>query len=82
MKKAKLMLSALGVIALLGSAFAFKASTFNQNFIYTGTAGSGVCTTLITFRAICSGTKTFAASTTSLTSGCPDQRVCTLDINN
>jgi len=82
MKKARLMLSALGVIAVLGSAFAFKASTFSQDVVYTGTLGSGVCTTPTSFRAITSGTKNFAASTTSLASHCPDERVITLDVNN
>jgi len=85
MRKAKLMLSSLGVIAVLGSAFAFKTSNFNQYVVYTGTLGSGVCTTPTSFRVIvCSGpgTPNFAASTTSLASGCPNARVMTLDVNN
>ena len=81
MKKAKLMLSALGVVAVLASAFAFSAPKFDQNVIYTGTLGSGVCTTPTSFRAITSGTKNFAASTTSKATNCPDERVIILDVN-
>jgi hypothetical protein len=41
MKKAKLMLSAIAILAVVGGAFAFKASSFNQFF---RTAVNGQCT--------------------------------------
>lgn len=72
MKKAKLMLSALGVCAVLASAFAFSANKFSTHFIYTGALNSGKCETLANGRAISNGTPNAAASTVSLASGCPD----------
>ena len=43
MKKAKIMLSALTVLAFLSTGFAFKAKTFTEHVLYTG-ANSLDCT--------------------------------------
>ena len=42
MKKAKLMLSAIAIVGVLGGAFAFKTNKFLTHYIYTGTAASTV----------------------------------------
>ncbi|WP_089784215.1 hypothetical protein [Chitinophaga sp. YR573] len=70
MKRAKIMLSAIAIFAIVGGALAFKA---NRNVVvfYTGTAGK--CTVLT------AGTTTLTApiinvSTTPLTTGCPTAR--------
>ena len=44
MKKAKIMLTAIAVFAVVGGAMAFKAMKFNQDAVYTTTAApaSGV----------------------------------------
>lgn len=72
MKKAKLMLTAITIFAVIGTAFAFKANNFSSHYVYTGTKGSKSCTTKVTGTAIMSGTPNVAASTVSLTTGCPD----------
>jgi hypothetical protein len=72
MKKARLMLSALGIAAVLSSAFAFTANKFSSHFIYTGALNSGKCQTQLNGAAISNGTASVAASTTSLASGCPN----------
>jgi len=79
MKKAKLMLSALAICAVLASAFAFKANTFSTHFIYTGALNGGVCTTQAPGRAISNGTAAVAASTQSLASGCPNAFTTVID---
>ena len=43
MKKAKMMLTALAVLAVVGGSLAFKAKHFNQ-FDYFSTDASGICT--------------------------------------
>jgi hypothetical protein len=76
MKKARLMLSAVAIFAVVGTAFAFSANRFADHFVYTGTLGSGICQAKKTFAAISSPSPTdilVAASTVSLASGCPDQ---------
>jgi hypothetical protein len=72
MKKARLMLSALAICAVLASAFAFTAEKFNVHFIYTGAKDGGACTIKTNGAAISNGTANIAASTTSLASGCPN----------
>lgn len=72
MKQAKLMVSAIAIFAVCGAAFAFQAKKFDQNVIFTGTKGSGVCTVQVQGAKIAPGTANVAASTTSLTSGCLD----------
>lgn len=73
MKKAKVLLSTLCMVAAIATSFAFKASKFSSHFVYTGALGSGVCQTLVNGRAIlCSGTPQVAVSTQSLASGCPN----------
>jgi len=43
MKKAKIMLTAIAVLAVVGGTLAFKASTFNSTHLYTCTdVGGGV----------------------------------------
>ena len=73
MKKAKLMLSALGVCALLATAFAFKAQTFNQHVLYFNDGTGTGCTEQIkgkTFTTATTGTQ-LRASTASTPSDCP-----------
>ena len=72
MKKAKIMLSALSIMGVLAVAFAFKTAKFETHFIYTGTKGTGSCTILKEGAAISNGTAAVAASTASVSSGCPD----------
>jgi hypothetical protein len=73
MQKAKLFLSLLGFSAVFSTLFAFNISRYASHFIYTGTLGSGVCTTKTNGAGIlCYGTPIVAASTTSLSSGCPN----------
>jgi hypothetical protein len=72
MKKAKLMLSAIAVVTVVSSAFAFKARTFDNHVIFTGALGKGVCQTRTTAAEIATGTANVAASTTSLATTCPD----------
>jgi hypothetical protein len=73
MKKAKLMLSAIAIFAVVGTAFAFKANRFATHFIYTGALGGGVCTAKLEGAAISNGTANRAASLVSKTTGCADQ---------
>src|SRR2546426_806939 len=75
MKKAKLMLTAIAVFAVLATTFAFKSACFLNHFIYTGTIASGVCTQKVSGAAITNpapGDTKVAAYVASLTSGCPD----------
>jgi hypothetical protein len=74
MKKAKLMLSAIGVLAILSTTFAFKRDSFINHFIYTGPINGGTaCQTKTNGAAIWSGTPNVRASTVSLASGCPEE---------
>lgn len=80
MKKAKVLLSTLCLVAAIATSFAFKASKYTTHFVYTGTLGSGVCQTLVNGRAIiCSGTPSVAVSTQSLASGCPNAATTIID---
>ena len=69
MKKAKVMLASLAIVAVLGSAFAFKAKTFIAHFIYTGTS-STTCTHKVTGAQIGGTATAVYASTASITTGC------------
>lgn len=40
MKKARIMLSAFALVAIVGGAFAFKASNFGSVTVYTSVAGT------------------------------------------
>ena len=75
MKKAKVMLSALAVLAVVGTAFAFKANRYGNHFVYTGalngTLTIGSCTTERDGTAISNGTATVYASTVSNSTTCP-----------
>ena len=86
MKKARIALIAIAVFAVASGVVAFKATPKCRNdlFVYTGPAGSGVCTNLcinctITDRR---GSQTLTAvSTVPLTMGCPNGFVTTPTIN-
>ena len=75
MKKAKLMLSALAILAVVGTAFAFKANRFAVHYVYTGAYVSGnatgACQTAANGTGISNGTAAVYASTASAASGCP-----------
>jgi len=74
MKKAKLMLSAIAIVGVLGTAFALNAHKYDNKFVYTGVTGtaSTACQTQISpFTIGTSGTPNVYASTSSLSSGCP-----------
>lgn len=77
MKKARVMLSAVAVFAVLATAFAFKAKSFETHVLYTGVKGGGVCTFKIEAATITTtvpaGIEKVAASTTSKTSLCLDE---------
>jgi len=81
MRKAKIMLTVLVLVFTGSTLLAFKADKFTQQVVYTGVLGSQKCTTPNNYRAITTGTKNFAASTTALTTWCPDERVITLDFD-
>ena len=73
MKRAKLLLSALAVLTVVGGALAFKAKT-NPN-VYTSDA-DGICKVKIPFRTVPQGfpgsfTITGSITTTALTTTCP-----------
>jgi hypothetical protein len=70
MKKVKIMLAAIAVVGIVGGSLAFKTAKI-AGPIFTGTLGSGVCTTQVN-AVIKSGTANVAASNSALTSGCPD----------
>jgi hypothetical protein len=73
MKKAKLMLSALGVCALLATAFAFKAKTFDRHILYFNNGSGTGCTVDLsgkTFTTATTGTQV-RASIASVSSDCP-----------
>jgi hypothetical protein len=70
MKKAKLMLSALGICAVLATTFAFKAQMFQIHKVYTGTTSTD-CTHEVFGRIITTvGSILVYASTQSITVGC------------
>jgi len=70
MKKAKLMLSALAIIAVAGTALAFNAMKEFQ-FVYTGTSSTDCTHLVIGARIAPSGIPNIFASVFSTTSGCP-----------
>ena len=47
MKKAKVMLAAITILAVVGGALAFKAQTFNTKFLYYTTNSGADCLTSI-----------------------------------
>ena len=80
MKKAKLSFSILVITTILAIAFAFKIDDrFSSHFIYTGKLRSGSCTTKVKGAALMSGTPNVAASTISVTKGCPDVFTVAID---
>ena len=48
MKKAKIMLTSLAVLAVVGGALAFKAKTFGHQVLFTGDINGGTCLTRAT----------------------------------
>jgi len=79
MKKAKLMITFLGIIALTAITFSFKVQRFSSHYIYTGKLHSGSCTTKVKGAAIMSGAPNIAASTVSVTKGCSDVFTVAID---
>ena len=47
MKKAKIMLMAIAIIAVVGGALAFKAKTFNLHVFYSCPGATGFCTVAV-----------------------------------
>ena len=79
MKFAKVMFTAICIIAVFSIALAFKVKK-NTHIIYTGEKGKGVCTIPTPAQLICIGQgNLMAASTTSLANGCTDQFVYIID---
>lgn len=63
MKKVKIMLASIAVLAVVGGAFAFKANTFINHKIYTIPNAQGMCTQLLTSRDLTiEGTPAFATN--------------------
>ena len=84
MKRAKLMLSALAIFAVLGSAFAVDAKHFSLHFLYVGDlnqpGGASICTTKVDGAGISNGTANVRASLASVTtSGCPQVFTVAID---
>ena len=71
MNKAKVMLSALGICAILATSFAFTAQKFGTKSVFTG-VNPNDCTHEVTSRIITTNTVNglVYASTNSITSGC------------
>jgi hypothetical protein len=69
MKKAKIMLSALAVLAVLGTAVAFKAHTYRNFVLFTGTGATDCTNQVQGIATTTTGTQVYA-STTSTTAGC------------
>jgi len=79
MKRVKIMLTAIGILAVVGGAVAFNAAKFGAGAYCTGPAGSGCCPTKtlnISFQnglqidyrkipasAVCTGTNCICTST-------------------
>jgi len=75
MKKAKLMLSAIAIIGILGTAFALNTHKYDTRYIYTGVTGtsSTACQTQVSpvnISTSCFPPNVYA-STSSLSSNCP-----------
>jgi hypothetical protein len=47
MKKAKVMITCIAVLSIVGGALAFKAKNVSQNFVCTADPGSDLCPTAI-----------------------------------
>jgi hypothetical protein len=76
MKQAKIMLSAIGIFAVVGAAFAFNANKYITNFIFTGAYGvnaPAACTISISPATITDGSSgaQVYASTSPMYVGCP-----------
>ena len=86
MKRAKIMIAVIGILAVLGISFAVKARTYSQNYIYTGPIlqkdGVSACTTLTIGSAVTGGTPNVIASTTSRTSGSGPERTIAVTGND
>jgi len=72
MKKAKVMLVILSILAIIGIASAFKVQKTVRHVLYTGQLGSGSCTQKVNGAVIAPGIPNVAASVSPTTSGCPD----------
>lgn len=73
MKKARIMLTAIAVFAVVGGALAFKAKTFTARFLYVP-AANGQCTSVkISAKTTVPGAPAIftSASTASTTAPCP-----------
>lgn len=70
MKRVKMMLTGVAVLAVVGGALAFKAQNFSQRFIYTTPDASGFCTIKLTSARITNvdplTPKIFAATTNNV----------------
>jgi len=73
MKKAKLMLSALAIFAIAGTALAFKAKNFESHIVYTGTSAADCSSAhqVLGAAIATSGTANIYASAQPNTVSCP-----------
>ena len=55
MKRVKMMLTAIGVLAVVGGAVAFKAVKFGSNTYCIGTSGATACPTKVTNKSFLAG---------------------------
>lgn len=76
MKKAKLILTAIAVITVVGGALAFKSNFATKKLYFK--AADGNCTVETTGVITTSGTGTFADLTTSSGSACVNQKYTTV----
>lgn len=85
MKKAKLMLSSMAVLAVLATAFAFKAESFSKHVVYTGAVnqegGATACTEEVLGRTFTTSGTQIRASIASTTVGCPVTFTTTINDN-
>jgi hypothetical protein len=82
MKKAKLMLSAMGVCALLATAFAFKAQSFSKHILYFNDGTGTGCTEPVEGKWFTTVwcPNPVRVSATSVSTNCPF--TCIINVNN
>jgi len=77
MKRAKILLTAITVLAVVGGALAFKAKTFSGNIYCTGTDFPGTCPNVLRDIAFKSGSTTIAYVKVNQASDCSNSKDCT-----
>ena len=77
MKKAKFILTAIGVLAVAGGALAFKAHKFTQFKVYKLNAQETSCTFLKSYNQTVAGQPTVTITKATITNAIPALTECT-----